>query len=38
MINATSENFRKNLEKSNIVIVPIGSLEAHGEIFALKKS
>lgn len=31
MINETSEKFSKNLEKSEVVIVPIGSLEAHGK-------
>lgn len=31
IINVTSENFSKSVEKSNIVIVPIGSLEAHGK-------
>lgn len=31
IINVTSENFSKNIEKSNVVIVPIGSIEAHGK-------
>lgn len=30
MIDVTSEKFSKDLEKSDIVIIPTGSLEAHG--------
>lgn len=30
MINYTSDDFKKNLSKSNMVIIPIGSVEAHG--------
>lgn len=30
MINYTSDDFKRNLLKSNIVIVPVGMVEAHG--------
>lgn len=30
MINYTSDNFKKNLSKSDLVIIPVGSVEAHG--------
>lgn len=30
MINYTSDDFKKNLEKTNVVIIPVGSVEAHG--------
>lgn len=30
MANFTSDNFKENVNKSDLVIVPIGSLEAHG--------
>jgi len=29
-VNYTSDDFKKNLVKSNIVIIPVGSVEAHG--------
>ncbi|MDK2793453.1 MAG: creatinine amidohydrolase [Caldanaerobacter sp.] len=30
LINYTSDDFQKHLQKSDTVIVPIGSVEAHG--------
>lgn len=30
MVNFTSDDFNKNIKKSNIALIPIGSLEAHG--------
>lgn len=30
MVNFTSDDFKENLKKSNIVIIPIGMVEAHG--------
>lgn len=30
MVDVTSDDFKKNLEKSQLVIVPVGSVEAHG--------
>ena len=30
LVNCTSDDFKRDLSKSNIVIIPIGSLEAHG--------
>ena len=30
MVNYTSDNFKKNLPKSDLVIIPVGSVEAHG--------
>lgn len=30
MANYTSDNFKENLKKSELVIIPIGSVEAHG--------
>jgi creatinine amidohydrolase len=30
MANYTSDNFKANVSKSNLVVIPIGSLEAHG--------
>jgi len=30
VVNFTSDDFKKNLSKSDIVVIPIGSVEAHG--------
>lgn len=30
LINYTSDDFQKHLQKSDTVIVPVGSVEAHG--------
>lgn len=30
VVNYTSDDFKKNLDKSDVVIIPIGSVEAHG--------
>jgi creatinine amidohydrolase len=30
IVNYTSDDFKENLSKSNIVIIPVGSVEAHG--------
>lgn len=30
LVNYTSDDFKENLSKSNIVIIPVGSVEAHG--------
>ncbi|EIW01370.1 creatininase family protein [Thermoanaerobacter siderophilus] len=31
LINYASDDFQKNLQKSDIVIIPVGSVEAHGQ-------
>jgi len=31
LVNYTSSDFQKNLQKSDLIIIPIGSVEAHGQ-------
>lgn len=30
VVNFTSDNFKENLKKSDVIIIPVGSVEAHG--------